>query len=137
MVGGDGGRQCQACRGAPAGDAAAAVKEINVVAWCDGDHDNRDGRAPADIEVRISVNGGPPRLLDLCRVHDAMLADLMAAGAEVGPPAPVQRAVNGRPTLPSDSLACPECGYVGPNRSALGAHLKSQHGTGIRDYARS
>lgn len=109
------------------------MKEIEVHAWCDGNHSSADGRIEAVIERTLTVNGSKPILLDLCADHDRLLTDLMEAGSVI--PTSAQSSSN-LPTLAKDTTECPECGLVSNSRSALGQHLNRMHRHGIKEYPR-
>jgi hypothetical protein len=80
-------------------------------------------------------------LCDECDAHLDALRELIAKGEST------KRQTRGRPSvknasrpvrerglgLPTDCRE-PGCGYVAPSRSALGQHVKSQHGKLLSDY---
>jgi hypothetical protein len=125
------------------------TRELKLVLWCDGEHDED---VEAVMSRTVSVDGGKPMLLDLCETCDKVVQDMIAfmdrgvlASKAVAMPharvrksalLPVrERAGTGR-VDGKDRTDCPEegCGHVSPTRSALGAHVKTAHGTKIRDY---
>lgn len=126
-------------------------KEVQVVAWCDGEHDER---VPATVERRGPLDG-ETYLLDLCERCDrayarawAQVQEWLARGVSEGrarkSPYPKNRAPRGQGTTPPPSpefdtpfmRTCqePDCidertgvRYVAPTRSALGQHVKVKH----------
>ena len=116
------------------------MKQVVVESYCDLHPE--PGQVPATDEVTFEG-----RLLDVCAEHkvvvdDAIkaLADLFASGVPVNQiaKAPTPRKKVGRPAQElKESEAwrtCPECKYVTPTRSALGQHVKQQHGKVLGDF---
>lgn len=118
------------------------MKEVTIVAYCDGNHENRE---PSSVERTVTIDGSKPVILDLCGECDkailALLA-LMEQGA-VLPQAKKPAAKKASPTeasvtaLSNESLSCPECEYTGPNRAALGQHTRGSHGKGLKEYKKA
>jgi hypothetical protein len=118
------------------------VKHIQVIAYCDGTHDEK---VKATIERTVKIDNGKPVLLDLCEPCDKpflALLDLMERGAPVEKPERPKRDRTGEsrpsriPGGPVHLRTCPECGHVSPNRSTLGQHTRTQHGKGLRAYSK-
>jgi hypothetical protein len=99
--------------------------------------------------LKLAEISGKPRVITLCEVHrkefyEPFLEILQELGQPVdedgnasGPRGhyrPRSRAVSpdaavGKPAVETpDGIACPSCGHVSPNRSALSAHTRDQHG---------
>lgn len=118
------------------------AKEIRVIAWCDGNHDE-DDRVQADNSVTLAFGRGKPRTVDLCDpcnkelIHPVM--ELFGTYGVVGDGS-IETGLGVKPKSKGGLMRhapappCPECGHQAPTRSALGQHLKNQHGTGIKDY---
>lgn len=126
------------------------MKEVQVVAWCDGTgHQHQE---PATVERRESLSGEPVvlDLCDLCNKSFDVDLDAVRAWLERGVPVsetqPRKRGkstgpragVGGRPKR-ADMEApgwrtCPDCGYECPTRTALGQHVKSKHNKVLSNY---
>lgn len=132
------------------------MKEILVVSYCDGDHE--DERVRSTVERVMSVDGSKPVALDLCDECDGLvsrLLHLMDRGAVVkaptakrksspaaekaAPPTPRPNTKFHEPTGKLPPLGgphiCPECGFESKSRNALGQHLTVTHSKRFRDYA--
>lgn len=116
------------------------MKTVVVQAYCD--LHSEPGEVPATDEVTYEG-----RVLDVCAEHKAVvddainaIRDLFASGVPVSqvPKTPRSARKKGRPPQElKESEAwrtCPECHYTTPTRSALGQHLKTQHGKVLGDF---
>lgn len=100
---------------------------MQVVLWCDGNH---QGRVQAVREHTVILDHGKPRLFAVCDECDSTifaLAMMMENGSE-----PEAESLSDMEKI--DALICPECGFVSVSRGALGQHLGKQHDKGIRSY---
>lgn len=115
-------------------------KEIKIVAWCDGDHEDDD--TIATVERLIWMDQGKPILLDLCDTCDKVMQDLqelMSRGvvADKTMVTPIKKPVWAEnPDTPEKDRTCPDgdCGFVAVTRQALGKHVRSKHGKSFKDY---
>jgi hypothetical protein len=137
----------------------AVSKEVQIVAWCDGEHSGEV--VLATVEREVSLDKGPPIVLDLCDVCDKVVQDLQALmgrgvrvrhqprrshtkidpgkGPKPGPDGPVVEPWS----EPEEERTCPDerCtggedggAYVAPTRSALNQHVRKIHHTKFADY---
>ena len=122
------------------------ARELKLITWCDGDHEED---VPSTTVRRLSVDGGPTILLDLCDVCDKVVQDvfvLMDSGVPESKaifeptPTPRKRTPSTPPTTKPiradgrDRRDCPECDYIGNTRSAMGQHLKQKHHKQLSDF---
>ena len=124
------------------------MKEVTVIAFCDGDHEER---IRSVVERTVAIDGSKAVMLDLCDTCDKVVGDmliLMERGAVVkgggkkksgtGTGRPVGRPAGApfKTSIPFEGPhICPECGFESKSRGALGQHLSSKHDKGFRDYA--
>lgn len=131
-------------------------KEVQVVSWCDGDHEAQER---AVMERIVTVDGGKPVVLDLCERCDKVMGDLLTLMERGAPadgskpkrqhrktPGPYQSTGSGgrvRVLAADMPMDCREPGcvdprtgvaYVAPTRSALGQHVKQKHHKLLSDY---
>lgn len=116
------------------------AKEIRVIAWCDGNHDE-DEKVQADGTVTVAFGRGKPRTVDLCNPCNKELIEpvqVLFGTYGVVADGSIETGLAGietrkqRKTKPN--VPCPECGFQSVSRNALSSHLKGQHGKGMRDY---
>lgn len=115
------------------------MKDVQIVAYCDGDH---EGREPATIERRVSIDRAPVTVIDLCDVHDKVFIELLeflndrgASEADQPSANPSRRNSPSRqPGGPVEQRTCPDCGFVSKGRQALGQHTRTKHHKGLNDY---
>lgn len=124
------------------------MREIQVNAFCDLDHDEK---VPATVERTVSIDGSDVVVLDLCEEHDSEVFTIVLVAMERGavvqapPEQPRKRTRTGRnphherkheSEHPSDPKyrTCPECGFVSRTRSSLGQHLSARHQKGFKDF---
>lgn len=110
------------------------MKQIQVIAWCDGPHDE-DEQVPATEQVTVQIDRLRPRTIDLCEFcYKDMVEPLRTTLVEFGVDptgAPPKATMPAKPKR-QRTTACPLCDQVSNSRSALGQHLKRMHSTGFR-----
>jgi len=111
------------------------MKHVQVVAYCDGTHEDK---VRSMIERTVSVDSSKAVVLDLCEPCDKIFQDLQAL-MERGAVAEQQskgtkKSSTKRKVGVELTTTCPNCGYHTPSRSALGAHLKSHHDQKLTDF---
>lgn len=115
------------------------MKEIKVIAWCDGNHDEGE-MIQADGAVTIAFGKGKPRTVDLCKsCNEDMIEPVMAMFGQFGvtDDGSISTGLAGiepRRRARKPNPPCPDCGHQSPNRSALGTHMKNRHDKGLKDY---
>lgn len=108
------------------------MKEVQINRWCDGYHGV--SREPADLERTISIDGAPPRVLDLCNEHDIeMVSPLWLLLDKYGQEVPVEET---KPGAPAQVGQCPLCPVKCKTRQNLSAHTRDVHGKGLRELTR-
>ena len=122
------------------------MKEVTIVAYCDGmEHEGE--RRRSSIERVVAVDNGRPVTLDLCDQCDVLVETmlrLMENGSTVKgkakkTAAPAAARPRGGQALPTSiplegPHICPECQFESKSRGALGQHLSVKHNKGFRDY---
>lgn len=119
------------------------MKEVTIVGYCDGDHDQRMRSA---VERVLTVDGSKPVTLDLCDECDGSIRDLlvlMESGSVVTGKRQRKSRAATPPARPVGVTApprggphiCPECQFESASRGALGQHLLHTHQKGFRDYS--
>lgn len=114
------------------------MKEVRVIAWCENHPDQ-----PATSEVTASVGRQrQPRVVDVC--DECVLnivgpfIDLMDKGVTVDKVQAVQKPPSpSRAPVEDGQVPCPLCETSLATRQGLSGHLRTVHGTGIREQQRA
>lgn len=117
------------------------MKEVTINLWCDP-HDADDGRrVPATVTRTFPgwlVNASYEVTLDLCDGCDHDLLDpvrsLLASHGALPEGQPSKRRRSPSRQDSPEAVSCPDCNHPAPNRHALGAHTRTTHGKGLKDY---
>lgn len=105
------------------------AQELVINTWCDVCA--ADGQREPGEPVTVSIDGHPPRLLDLCerdrKTYVAPLAELLESLGRRVDGKPARRPVAPSAVTGSGDATCIICGHPAPNASALGGHLRLKH----------
>lgn len=110
------------------------AREIVIVLWCDGEHDEPERATNEHIVV---LDDRKPTRLDLCDDHSKLIVELQTM-LELGSPVDTQ----GKPTtkkkkqaLPVDEAhACPECGHTTATIQGVNSHMVRVHGYTLAEW---
>jgi len=108
-------------------------REVQVVAWCDLDHEQ-----PTPAEQYLIEINSVTREIDLCAEHALVLVVPLADAVDKygrNPGAPSKPARRKRPSPnpdPVDGLPCPDCERRFTTPQGLGAHRHQRHGYRVK-----
>jgi hypothetical protein len=117
------------------------MKEIRIVAWCDGNHEEGE-QVRAEQQVSMTIGKMlKPRTVDLCddcfKTMIVPVETMLTAFGVVEDTAKAYKpkAPKGEPAQQENVPPCPECGEQMKSRPGLGVHLSRKHGKrGLIDY---
>lgn len=114
------------------------MKEIQVIAWCDGPHDG-DEQWPATEQVTVQIDRLKAKTIDLCgscykEMVEPLRTTLIEFGVDpTGALPKVSKAAKVR--AEEDTHSCPVagCDFTSHALQGLGLHARRKHGKALDD----